>query len=57
MTNKYVSEGWIRQAQLTKVHRPYPSSRANVKYVVGILNRCKVELAVESFYKKVMLKI
>jgi hypothetical protein len=47
----------IHQAQLTKVHGPYACSRADVKYVVRVLNRCKIELAIESFYEEAVLKI
>jgi hypothetical protein len=50
-------EPGFRQDQLTKVHGPYPGSSADVKYVVWILNRCKIQLAVQSFYKQVMLEI
>jgi hypothetical protein len=44
-------------AQLTKVHGPYPSTRADVKNVMRVLNRRKIKLAVQSFYEQMMLKI
>jgi len=50
-------QDWVYYVQLTKVYGPYPSSRANVKYVARVLNRCKVELALQSFYEEMVLKV
>jgi hypothetical protein len=50
-------EPGFRQDQLAKVYGPYPGSSADVKYVVWVLNRCKIQLAVQSFYEQDMLEI